>query len=248
MEQISNLTDRISRILSLTSHSTQPVKYECELCKDTEWIINTETNSAKPCKCQEAKRYRLILENCGISEAFLKKNFSNYTPKNAAQREAKETAQAYAKNFETIRNERNNSIAFLKQVGSGKTHLSIAICNTLMEQGTGVRYMQYREVITRLKQNMTDEAYYQNEMHKYKECPVLLIDDLYKGKTTESDINLVYEIINHRYLKGMPIILSCEYDMDKLLEFDEAIGSRIAEMCKGRIIEFIGIELNDRLR
>jgi DNA replication protein DnaC len=95
---------------------------------------------------------------------------------------------------------------------------------------------------------MTDEAYYQNEMHKYKECPVLLIDDLYKGKTTESDINLVYEIINHRYLKGIPIILSCEYDMDKLLEFDEAIGSRIAEMCKGRIIEFIGIELNDRLR
>jgi DNA replication protein DnaC len=232
----------------LTSHSTQQVTHSCELCKDTEWIINTETNSAKPCKCQEAKKYKRILENCGISEAFLKKNFSNYAPKNAAQREAKETAQAYAKNFETIRNERNNSIAFLKQVGSGKTHLSIAICNTLMEQGTGVRYMQYREVITRLKQNMTDEAYYQNEMHKYKECPVLLIDDLYKGKTTESDINLVYEIINHRYLKGMPIILSCEYDMDKLLEFDEAIGSRIAEMCKGKIIEFIGIELNDRLR
>jgi DNA replication protein DnaC len=248
MEQISNLTDRVNHILNLTSHSTQPVKYECDICKDTEWIINTETNSAKPCKCQEAKRYKRILENCGISEAFLKKNFNNYTPKNAAQREAKETAQAYAKNFETIRNERNNSIAFLKQVGSGKTHLSIAICNTLMEQGTGVRYMQYREVITRLKQNMTDEAYYQNEMHKYKECPVLLIDDLYKGKTTESDINLVYEIINHRYLKGMPIILSCEYDMDKLLEFDEAIGSRIAEMCKGRIIEFIGTELNDRLR
>jgi DNA replication protein DnaC len=240
--------DRVNHILSLTSHSTQQATHNCELCKDTEWIINTETNSAKPCKCQEAKRYRLILENCGISEAFLKKTFGNYTPKNISQREAKETAQAYAKNFETIRNERNNSIAFLKQVGAGKTHLSIAICNNLMEQGVGVRYMQYREVITRLKQNMTDEAYYQNEMHKYKECPVLLIDDLYKGKTTESDINLVYEIINHRYLKGIPIILSCEYDMDKLLEFDEAIGSRIAEMCKGRIIEFIGIELNDRLR
>jgi DNA replication protein DnaC len=232
----------------LTNHSTQQATHNCELCKDTEWIINTKTNSAKPCKCQEAKRYKRILENCGISEAFLKKNFSNYAPKNAAQREAKETAQAYAKKFETIRNERNNSIAFLKQVGSGKTHLSIAICNTLMEQGTGVRYMQYREVITRLKQNMTDETYYQNEMHKYKECPVLLIDDLYKGKTTESDINLVYEIINHRYLKGMPIILSCEYDMDRLLEFDEAIGSRIAEMCKGRIVIFEGIQLNDRLR
>jgi DNA replication protein DnaC len=243
------LQDRLNKLInSIKPNSLHQEHFECEICKDTEWIINTETNSAKPCKCQEAKRYRLILENCGISEAFLKKTFSNYMPKNAAQREAKETAKDYALNFAHIRNERNNSIAFLKQVGAGKTHLSIAICNTLMEQGVGVRYMQYREVITHLKQNMVDEVFYQREMNKYKSAPVLLIDDLYKGKTTESDINLVYEIINHRYLKGMPIILSCEYDMDKLLEFDEAIGSRIAEMCKGRIIEFIGIELNDRLR
>ena len=240
--------DRVNRLLNSTNHSTQPVKHNCEICKDTEWIINTDTNSAKPCKCQEAKRYKRILENCGISEVFLKKAFTNYVPKNPAQKDAKETAQDYAKNFAAIRNERNNSIAFLKQVGAGKTHLSIAICNALMEKGVGVRYMQYREVITRLKQNMTDEVYYQNEMYKYKECPVLLIDDLYKGKTTESDINLVYEIVNHRYLKGMPIILSCEYSVDRLLEFDEAIGSRMAEMCKGRIIEFEGIQLNDRLR
>jgi len=178
----------------------------------------------------------------------LKKTFHNYIPKNQTQREAKDMAQEYAKNFQQIRNERNNSIAFLKQVGSGKTHLSIAISNKLMEQGVGVRYMQYREAITHLKQNIVDEEFYQREMSKYKNAPVLLMDDLYKGKTTESDINLVYEIINHRYLKGMPIILSCEYDMDKLLEFDEAIGSRIAEMCKGRIVEFIGTELNDRLR
>jgi DNA replication protein DnaC len=247
MEQ--ELQERLNRLLnSIKVNSSCQEHFSCDICKDTEWIINTETNSAAPCKCQEAKKYKRILENSGISEAFLKKTFDTYIPKNQAQKEAKETAKDYATNFSHIRNERNNSIAFLRQVGAGKTHLSIAICNQLMSQGVGVRYMQYREVITHLKQNMTDEVFYQNEMHKYKECPVLLIDDLYKGKTTESDINLVYEIINHRYLKGMPIILSCEHDMDKLLEFDEAIGSRIAEMCKGRIVEFEGIELNDRLR
>jgi DNA replication protein DnaC len=247
MEQ--ELQDKLNRLLSsIKVNSSHQEHFNCEICKDTEWIINTETNSAAPCKCQETKRYKQILENCGISEAFLKKRFDNYIPKNQAQKEAKATAQQYVKDFQYIRNERNNSIAFLRQVGAGKTHLSIAICNKLMEQGVGVRYMQYREVITHLKQNMVDEEFYQREMNKYKNAPVLLIDDLYKGKTTESDINLVYEIINHRYLKGMPIILSCEYDMDRLLEFDEAIGSRIAEMCKGRIIEFEGIELNDRLR
>jgi DNA replication protein DnaC len=246
---MNNLTERIQRLITSTKPNfSHQEHFNCPICKDTEWIINQETNSATPCKCQEAKRYKHILENCGISEAFLKKTFDIYKPKNQAQKEAKAKAEEYAKSFQHIRNERNNSIAFLKQVGSGKTHLSIAICNKLMEQGVGVRYMQYREVITHLKQNMIDEEFYQREMNKYKECPVLLIDDLYKGKTTASDINIVYEIINHRYLKGMPIILSCEYDMDKLLEFDEAIGSRIMEMCKGRVTEFEGIELNDRLR
>jgi DNA replication protein DnaC len=565
MEAISNITERIKRLSNSHPNFTQSAAHDCEICKDTEWIINTETNSATPCKCQESKHYKRILENCGISEVFLKKTFHNYIPKNQTQREAKDMAQEYVKNFQQIRNERNNSIAFLKQVGcvdadteyfngrewkkiseytdgekvlqynpgndmatlikpiryikspadilwrihtkrgsinqmlsldhnfayvtrtglmlkkrfsevieahnitkqgfsgriktsfsygdegmnltdielrlmcaviadgtfdkklnicrislkkerkierlktileesqikynicfksngytllsflaprrekefttewykcsqrqlkiitdevlywdgnfgaggrrrfsstskksadfiqfafsatgrratigidnrvggihksicyevqisdidkislatpvdqekpkiikektrdgyqycfevetgylvlrrgnrifvtgnSGKTHLSIAISNKLMEQGVGVRYMQYREVITHLKQNIVDEEFYQREMSKYKNAPVLLMDDLYKGKTTESDINLVYEIINHRYLKGMPIILSCEYSVDKLLDFDEAIGSRIAEMCKGRIVEFIGTELNDRLR
>lgn len=70
---------------------------------------------------------------------------------------------------------------------------------------------------------------------------------LRSGKTTESDINIVFEIINHRYLNSKPIIISSELTQEKLLDFDEAIGSRIIEMCKSRIVEIRGIENNYRL-
>lgn len=208
-----------------------------------------ETNTAKPCKCREAKLYQRILENSGITEAFRKKTFNNFDIKNRPSivAQAKKMAIEYVKHFESIKHERNNSIAFLGQVGAGKTHLSIAIANELMKKNIGVLYMQYREVIIQLKQNMLDEEYYQREIGKYKSASVLLIDDLYKGKIRDADFNIMFEIVNYRYLKGLPVIVSSEYTADGLLDFDEAIGSRIIEMCKGRIVEFSGQELNYRI-
>lgn len=234
MEQITKIMERVNGILTQAS-LREPV-FECNICQDVGWVLVED--GYRPCKCQEAKRYKEILEKCGISDAFLKRNFDNFNPKNKEQTKAKETALEYANNFNEIRKGTNNSISFLKKVGAGKTHLSIAIANKLMEQGIGVIYMPYREVITHIKQNMVDEEYYQREINKYKTAPVLLIDDLFKGRVNDSDINIMYEIINHRYLKGSPMIISCEYGVDKLLDFDEAIGSRIVEMSKGRVIEF----------
>jgi DNA replication protein DnaC len=109
--------------------------------------------------------------------------------------------------------------------------------------------MQYREAITKLKQNVMDEEYYQNEMNRYKQAPVLLIDDLFKGKITEADQNIMFEIANHRYMNLLPMIVSSEFDVDRLTDGEfEAVGSRIIHRCKGRIVEFKGKDLNYRLR
>jgi DNA replication protein DnaC len=244
------LQQRIIKLLNITkpTGSPQTIKYECDICKEGKgWIVDSITNSAKACKCQEGNRYKDIINNSGITEAFRERTFNTYVPKNNNQAMAKKKAIEYSKDFENIRKERNNSIALLCQVGAGKTHLSIAIANALMQNNVGVRYMPFREDIIKLKQNINDDEFYQKEVNNYKNAPVLLIDDLFKGKITETDIYIMYEIINYRYLKSAPMIVSSEYSTDKLLDFDEAIGSRIIEMCKGRIFEFEGAELNHRL-
>lgn len=246
MERLQKHLDSIK-----VNSSPTETKYDCDICKDSEFII--ENNAARPCKCREVKNYHRILDRSGISKAFQQKTFDNYNTKGRKLLEvAKNSAIKYAENFEVIKSEKNNSICFLGQVGSGKTHLTIAIANELMKKLFGVRYMQYREVITQLKQNMMDEEYYQNELNKYKQATVLLIDDLFKGvkkngQVNETDLNIMFEIINYRYIIGLPIIVSSEYGFDELLDFDEAIGSRIIEMCRGRAVEFEGQEFNYRL-
>ena len=97
--------------------------------------------------------------------------------------------------------------------------------------------MPYRDVITKIKQNMLDAEYYCKMISKYQTCEVLLIDDLFKGKINESDVNIIFEIVNYRYLNYLPIIVSSEFSIDRLLNFDEAVGSRVYEMCKDYVVE-----------
>ena len=73
-------------------------------------------------------------------------------------------------------------------------------------------------------------------------------DALIIEKITESDINIMFELINYRYLNYLPLIVSTEFTVDKLLDFDEAIGSRLYEMSKNYLVEIEGKENNYRLR
>jgi DNA replication protein DnaC len=232
--------------------TTTQKAYECVDCKDTEFIHDPEKDTWKPCKCVEVKRCKRLIEKSGITEAFQEKTVNGYRPKDEQQKAAKKMAAEYITNFESIRTSRNNSVAFLGQVGSGKTHLTIAIANALLKNGIGVVYMQYREAITLLKQVITEDTAFQREIAKYKKVSVLLIDDIYKGATNqgrvnESEMRIMFEIINYRYLAKLPILVSGEFDIDTMVAMDEATGSRIAEMCSGRIVVFKGKELNHRM-
>lgn len=235
--------------------------FECEICKDTGWIetdnITTEcgavTNGMRRCNCVEVKRCKRILEDSGIAEAFKEKTIKGFVPKNQLQTIAKSTAIEFVKSFEKIKTTKENSIALLGQVGAGKSHLTIAVGNALLKSGIGVIYMQYREAVTQLKQLIREEEEFQRTLNRYKNAPVLIVDDLFKGmlrqgKTNESDLGIMFDLINYRYLKKAPVLVSSEYKLKDLIYFDEAIGSRIGEMCKGRIIEFEGKELNHRMR
>jgi len=230
---------------------TSTSKYECPDCKDTLWL-HLGGNNFKPCHCREVKQARKIIEKSGIAKAFASKTIRDYIPKNSTQEDAKYISIDYVKNFKEIVKERNNSIMFLGQPGSGKTHLTIAIANALLKAGIAVRYMQYREEITAIKQVINDEQDYSRLMNNWKNAPVLLIDDLYKGiirngKANESELSIMFDLINHRYLAQKPVMVSSEFYLNQILDFDEATGTRISEMAKGRTIEFWGKELNHRM-
>lgn len=225
----------------------------CPLCHGSMWITWTDEQGcdmAKRCECFEPTMARRRIAASGISEPFRAKGFKNFdTRGNPQLKKASAICVEFCKNYQDIKETKHNSILLLGQVGSGKTHLALASANALLDyQKVRVVYMPYREMVTRLKQNITDEDSYSRAMDTFKKAPMLVIDDLLKGRATESDINILFEIVNYRYVCNLPVIVTSEKTTGELLDFDSAIGSRLIEMAEGRIIEFKGNELNYRLR
>ncbi len=218
----------------MTKKSENSVSYKCEKCKDTTWLING--NSFVRCECYELAEAEKLFLKSGIRDKDY--TFSNFNEWNEESKRMKMVATEYYKNFINIQNNRNNSIAFLGQAGGGKTHLTLALgMNLLRTKKISVVYFAYRDNITELKQNSINEEFYRRQLNKFQIAKVLLIDDMLKGKTTDSDKNIMFEIINYRYINHLPIILSSEHSVNDLLNFDEAIGSRIFEMCKDYLVE-----------
>ncbi|MDB8804790.1 DnaA ATPase domain-containing protein [Romboutsia sp. 1001216sp1] len=231
---------------SLEGLETKVSEYKCDKCRDMTFII--DEGVAIPCACRQVRIAEDILIKSGISEEFRKKRFSNFVYDIEKQIIcAYKEACNYSRNFKDIEKDRCNSIMFIGQVGCGKTHLSLAIANELMDDGVGVVYMSYREVVTKLKQNIMDEAYYNRVMNRYKNARVLLIDDLFKGSISDSDVNIIFEIVNHRYFNNLPLIVSSEKSVEELIGIDEAIGSRLIEMSKNYLVKISGKKLNFRI-
>jgi DNA replication protein DnaC len=133
------------------------------------------------------------------------------------------------------------------QVGGGKTHICTAICGELLKQGKAVRYMLWRDEVTRLKAAVNDASEYGRLITPLKTAPVLYVDDFFKtsdeidpktGETrkkspTPADVNVAFEILNYRYINSdLVTIISSERSIDDLISCDEATGSRIYQRTK----------------
>lgn len=240
------LEKRLEKLKESSVGQAELQTYKCSKCKDRMFI--EKGGGYIPCDCRQVRIAEEKLKQSGISEEFKTKRFNNF---NAARSDSIKQAYGscieYIKQFKQIKNTRHNSMMLCGQVGSGKTHLACAISNKLLEGCVGVIYMPYRLTITDLKQSITDKINFQREMNRYQNAQVLFIDDLFKGKYTESDINIIYEIIDYRYLKNLPMIITTEKTIDDLIDIDEAIASRIYEMSKGFTTTIEGKELNYRM-
>ena len=203
--------------------------YECPKCRDT-GMITKEIDGMEfgvPCECQIEKSYMRRLARSGLAKLAEEKRLDNFIATSPYQERIKRKAEKYI-------SEKSDRWFFIGgQVGCGKTHVCTAIAVQLIRQGNPLRYMLWRDEATTLKALVGDAEKYIREIGKFKAVKVLYIDDLFKGRVSEADINLAFEIINYRYNSGLRTIISSEYQLAELKNIDDALASRIFESSRG---------------
>ncbi|ATY28691.1 MULTISPECIES: ATP-binding protein [Bacillus] len=218
--------------------------------KAREW----KTTFSKQCECVKRKKIARLMKASGITEEFEMLLFGNFITdgKPAMIKDAYECAMEYFKDFQKVKGERSNSIALLGQPGSGKTHLLTAIMNNLIKKkSVYCMYFPYVEGMGNLRDNF-DQL--ESKLDAMRKADVLFIDDLFKPvkgepRATDWQVEQIQSVVNYRYLNHKPLLVSSELDTAALLDIDEALGSRIHQMCRNYTVTIKGdrMQLNHRL-
>ncbi len=113
--------------------------------------------------------------------------------------------------------------------GLGKTHLSLAIANAVIQKGFGVIYGSAQNTVTKLeKERFQKENSTQDTNRLMLECDLLIIDDLGTEFSTSFVTAAVYNIVNTRLMTQKPTIISTNLSMKELEErYTERFASRI---------------------
>ena len=208
--------------------------YNCELCKNRgyTWELNEDDMDTRvDCKCILVRSTLRRAKRSGLGDILSDYTFDKFEAFDKWQIDLKNKAQAFCKD--------DSSRWFFVggQPGSGKTHICTAIAAHYIKKGLNVQYMLWCEDSKRLKALVNESTEYQNAIKKFKDVDVLYIDDLFKVQNgeqpTKGDINLAFEILNHRLMNPEQItIISSEKTLTDMLTYDEATMSRIYQHTK----------------
>lgn len=204
--------------------------YDCPICKNKGFYftVNKDKEVSVKCQCMNIRLAIRRASNSGILENLKRYSFKNYQSNEEWQKNLLERAFKYAKNPE-------GWFYISGAVGSGKTFLCTAIIGWLIRT-MNCQYMMWREDSVKLKASVMNAEEYAKKIDVFKNADVLYIDDFLKGKITEADVNLAYEIVNARYNSRKITLFSSEKRLGAVIELDEALGSRIYELSKKNII------------
>lgn len=235
----------IAQLKARSSATSEQTSDACPICGGSGYILRRDEKGelfSRECKCEVIRQNQRRIERSGLKPLLENCTFDRYKALDPWQKSAKETAEKYV-------DDHDGKWFFIGgSSGTGKTHLCTAICGELMGKGVPVRYVQWRSDIPPIKAKINDADAYQDAIWPLKTVKALYIDDFLKGSVSDGDKNIAFDLLNARYNNPDAItLISSELTIDKILEWDEAIGSRIAERSNGYTLNLRGKQ-NWRLR
>lgn len=208
--------------------------YTCPICKDKG---NTGSDW---CECLYSLINKMAAEELNENAPLEKSRFDNFNIERYSDKTDKESTVSsraimqanfeYCERFAEKFNGKGSGILMVGNTGLGKTHLSLAIANKLIDNGFCVVYGAVTELIRKINSEQFDNAE-GDTMSLVKSCDLLILDDLGVENKSDWNASLLYEIINTRQNKRVPMIINTNLDLDELtLCYGDRLSSRMFSM------------------
>ncbi|WP_255474797.1 ATP-binding protein [Pusillimonas sp. ANT_WB101] len=168
-----------------------------------------------------------VFSRAAIPPRFADRRLATFEPHCAGAELALRQAQNYADKFTEVL-KLGQSLIFVGDVGSGKTHLASGIAHSIMGQGYTALFSSVIAAVRSVKEtyrkdsNITESA----AILRLIEPDLLVLDEVGLQFGTDAEKLILFEIINGRYEHMRPSILISNLAMKSL---DEYLGARVVD-------------------
>lgn len=199
--------------------------YTCKLCGDT------GTYNGKRCEC-----FKNIVKNLFVNQLNKKAqvNLSSFDTFRLAYYDKYQDAMRgvynycvkYAENFNPAS---SGSILMYGKTGLGKTHLSLAIANEAIAKGYSVVYDSAVNFFRQIEnEHFGRDTSGKDTLELILSADLLIMDDLGAEYDSKFYVSTLYNIVNTRINRSLPVIISTNLSTEQIeAKYDARITSRI---------------------
>ncbi len=164
------------------------------------------------CPCNDFSQRLKLLSDSGIPGKFAETQFETYHPLGNSQRLALKMAKDFVDDFGPS----VKGLLFMGKPGLGKTHLAVSILRKLiLERGVECRFVDFFQLLSDIRHGYSQDLSEQAIINPYVNAPVLVIDELAKGRNTEWEQTMLDQIISSRYNAANRITLFTTNHLDQ---------------------------------
>lgn len=178
-------------------------------------------------KEQKQRDMEAAIGRAGIPLRFKNRTFSSYVAHCDGAKKAYDMAKGYADNFANYR-ANGGSLVMVGGVGTGKTHLAIAIAHEVIAQGYSPFFISIFSAIRHIKETWSkcSETSESQAIADFVEPDLLIFDEVGVQFGSDAEKLILFEIFNRRYEEVKPTIVLSNESVDGLREF---LGERVVD-------------------
>ena len=203
---------------------------ECPKCQGYGFILSDL--EATPCGCRKHQLVAQRLTQARIPRKFLNKTLDSFRARDKIRKEVLKAARDYVKGFHL--REEMKGLLIIGVVGSGKSHIAIAILKEIIKKGYVGLYFNVPELLQKIRETYSSQSDEGEAgiLDMVSETDLLVLDDLGADAASGWVRDRLYLLINRRYETNKPTIITTSFDLEELkTQLGQRIVSRLCEMC-----------------
>lgn len=230
-QEIAGLMAQHTELLQLhgLDESIYKPQWDCPLCEDRGYV-----EPGVPCSCYQKERMEELFLRSGMPQAMRSLTFDNFDIQQYETPEDMADKVAWCKQFarQMIDGHCQQCLFLTGGVGRGKTHLSAAIANQVLDNGKTVLYRRAADLFDLIRQYRYEEnrQRFEEMLRQLRTCDLLVLDDLGAERTTEFVIEQLVILLEERNYHDKPWIISSNLSLNEIGDaYNDRTSDRILE-------------------